>query len=201
MITVIDYGLSNLASIENALEKLTIPYKVSSDPGIIKKADGLILPGVGAAMQGMKNLRQKGLDKTIREEVEKGKPILGICLGMQLLLSNSEEGNVTCLNIIKGRVKKFNTTLKIPQIGWNNVSIRNRESLFLKDINDESYFYFVNSYACFPNDKNIITGITNYGGNFCSFFVKDKIVGAQFHPEKSGDAGLQLLKNFWEAIE
>ena len=196
-IVIIDYGLGNLASIANALEKLGISYQISANVETIKTAAGLILPGVGAARQGMKNLKAKGLDKVITEQVKKGKPILGICLGMQLLLSFSEEGNVACLDLIKGNVKKFKTQLKVPQIGWNDVKITNNELVITKDISDNSYFYFVNSYYCEPNDESIVAATTDYGREFCSIFAKGNIFGAQFHPEKSGNAGLQLLKNFY----
>jgi len=193
-ITIIDYGLGNLASVGNALKKLEIPYQISSDPDVLKKATALILPGVGSARQGMKNLKEKRLDTIITEEVENGKPILGICLGMQLLLSTSEEGNVPCLGLIKGKVKKFQTKLKIPQIGWNEIRIRK----YALGIMDKSYMYFVNSYICVPENPSIIAATTDYDGKFCSAFVKNNIVGVQFHPEKSGDTGLQLLKFFWE---
>jgi glutamine amidotransferase len=197
MITIIDYGLGNLASVANALEKLEIPYAISGDPAVIKKAKALILPGVGSARQGMKNLKRKGLDTIIIEKITNGKPILGICLGMQLLFSRSEEGDVECLDVIKGKVKRFNRNLKVPQIGWNNVRIKNFESRILKKINNDNYFYFVNSYICVPDDKTIIAGETNYDGEFCSAFEKENIFGVQFHPEKSNDAGLQILKNFY----
>lgn len=199
MIVVIDYGLGNLASVKNALTKLGIPVAISDKPQDIKKAKALILPGVGAAGEGMKNLKEKGLDKLIIEEVNAGKPILGICLGMQLLLSSSEEGDVNCLDLIKGKVRKFQTTLKIPEIGWNQVEVNNKSDL-LGGITDNGYFYFVNSYYCDPEDKEVIKGITEYDQRFCSVLEKNNIFGVQFHPERSGDSGLQLLKNFWEAI-
>jgi imidazole glycerol-phosphate synthase subunit HisH len=195
-LVIIDYGLGNLASIANALEALAVPYQISSDPSVLKNASGLILPGVGAAGVGMKNLKKKGLDKVIGKEIKKGKPILGICLGMQLLLSFSEEGNVACLDLIEGKVKKFTTRLKIPQIGWNNVRIKNNELRIMEDVKNNSYFYFVNRFYCEPQDENIIAGMTDYDGEFCSVFVKDNIVGMQFHPEKSGSVGFKLLKNF-----
>ena len=198
MIVVIDYGLGNLASVTNALNKLGIKNKISSNPSVIKKAKALILPGVGAAGQGMSNLKNMGLDKVIIEQIKKNKPILGICLGMQLLLSSSEEGNVDCLGLIDGNVRKFHVDLKIPEIGWNQVEIK-KNSRLLKGIKNNSYFYFVNSYYCDPRDKKAAQGITNYGEKFCSVLEKDSIFGVQFHPEKSGNTGLKLLKNFWEA--
>ncbi len=195
MIVIIDYGVGNLASVKNALDKLGIKSEISGDLKAIKKADKLILPGVGAAGQGMKNLKESGLDKIIKEEVKKGKPFLGICLGMQLLFETSEEDEVACLGIFKGAVKKFKKMKKIPQIGWNQVR-RQQKNSFLKDVKDESYFYFVNSFYCLPKDKEIIAGLTKYGETFCSIVAKDNIIGVQFHPERSGVVGFQLLKNF-----
>lgn len=220
MITIIDYGLGNLASVGNALFNLKIPYKISCNIKDIKNAKILILPGVGAAGQGMKNLKDKKLDKLIIEKANTGTPILGICLGMQLMLTESEEGNVKCLGLIEGKVRKFKSKLKVPQIGWNQVRIKNQESSiknygkeisgppgtpFIKggrgdlfcDIPNNSYFYFVNSFYCDPEDKNVVAGVTDYDGDFCSMFIKGNIYGVQFHPEKSGEIGLQLLKNFY----
>lgn len=198
MITIVDYGLGNLASVANALKKLEIPYRISGDIEGLKNAKALILPGVGAAGQGMKNVKVKGLDTAIIKQAKKGTSILGICLGMQLLLSTSEEGNVNCLGLVDGIVKKLNANLKIPQIGWNQVESRNNSTL-LKGI-DNGYFYFANSYFCKPVSGSIIKGLTEYDLDFCSVMEKDNLYGVQFHPEKSGDIGLQLLKNFWESI-
>lgn len=199
MIVIIDYGLGNLASITNALNKLGIKNRISGNPSVIKKAKALILPGVGAAGEGMRNLKKQGLDKIILQEIEKGKPFLGICLGMQLLFEKSEEGKIKCLGVFKGVVKKFKKERKIPQIGWNNVLFTGRQKLF-RGIPDKSFFYFVNSFYCQPQDKSIITGTTEYGEKFASIIIKDNVVGMQFHPEKSADSGLQLLKNFKETM-
>ena len=196
MIVVIDYGLGNLASVTNALNTLGVKNKISSDPLVIQKAKGLILPGVGAAKQGMENLKKNGLEKVLIDEIKKGKPFLGICLGMQLLFEKSEEGNAKCLRIFGGTVKKFRKMRKVPQIGWNDVRIMNQESRIMKNIKNKSYFYFVNSYYCDPTDKKIIAGTTTYGETFVSVVEKDNIVGVQFHPEKSGKVGFQLIKNF-----
>lgn len=191
---IIDYGLGNLASVKNALDKLGIKNKISSNPSVLKKAKALILPGVGAAGQGMKNLKSMGLDKVIIEEIEKGKPFLGICLGVQLLFEKSEEDNVNCLGILKGQVKKFKKMRKVPQIGWNQVEIKQKSNLF-SGISNNSYFYFVNSFYCAPGEK-ITTGLTNYGETFASVVEKKNIIGVQFHPEKSGKIGFKLLRNF-----
>ncbi|OGG20130.1 imidazole glycerol phosphate synthase, glutamine amidotransferase subunit [Candidatus Gottesmanbacteria bacterium RIFCSPHIGHO2_02_FULL_40_13] len=199
MIAVIDYGIGNLASITNALNRLNIPAVISRSISTIEKADCLILPGVGAAGEGMRNLQKSGLDKVIKKEIIKGKKFLGICLGMQLLFERSEEGNVECLGLLKGRVKKFKRERKVPQIGWNQVRIKNAElgiknKLFNK-ISDKSYFYFVNSFYCTPEDKSLIVGETEYGEKFASVIIKNNIIATQFHPEKSGILGIKLLNN------
>lgn len=197
-ITIIDYGLGNLASVANALEKIEIPYEISSDPVVIKNAEALILPGDGAAGQAMKNLKKNDLDVAIQQALKKGTPFLGICIGMQILLSSSEENDTKCLNIISGKVKKIQTDQKIPQIGWNEISITNYKSRIMKNVKNNTYFYFINSFVCVPEEKNVIAGVTEYGETFCSVFEKENVFGVQFHPEKSGEAGLTMLKNFWE---
>lgn len=198
MIVIIDYGLGNLGSVKNALDKLGIDSMVSKSVDEIKKADGLILPGVGSASEGMKNLQKSGLDKVIRVQIEKKKPFLGICLGMQLLFSSSEEGNTRCLNVIAGNIKKFRTEQKVPQIGWNQVS--QKPSKLFSGIKTDSYFYFVHSYYCQPKEKQVEIGITDYGIPFCSAFGKQNVFGVQFHPEKSGENGLKLLNNFKDIV-
>ncbi len=195
MITIIDYGLGNLGSVKNALDKLGVTSLISKSAFDLKRASGLILPGVGSAGEGMKNIESRKLDLLIKEQAKKGKPILGICLGMQLFMSRSEEGNCDCLAVIKGNVQKFKTKLKVPQIGWNAVDVKNDTKLF-KGIPRNSYFYFVHSYYCSPAAKKSIVGETDYGTVFCSAIRKDNIYGVQFHPEKSGENGLRLLKNF-----
>jgi len=199
MIAIIDYGLGNLGSVKNALDTLDIDSFISKSPVEIKRASGLILPGVGAAGEGMKNLKAGKLDRAIKDFSESNKPILGICLGMQLLMSQSEEGNVECLDIIKGNVKKFKTSLKVPQIGWNTVKTIG-DCRLLSEIRSESYFYFVHSYFCSPVNDKTIKGSTQYGDLFCSVLQDANIYGVQFHPEKSGESGLLLLKNFSEII-
>lgn len=199
MINIIDYGLGNLGSVKNALDKIGVDSQISKSVSAIKNADGLILPGVGAAGEGMKNLKERGLDMVIKREVFNGKPILGICLGMQLLMSRSEEGNVDCLDIIDGIVKKFTVSLKVPQIGWNTVKNGKDSQLFV-DIPENSYFYFVHSYYCSPTDKKSVIGNTQYGKPFCSVFQRNNVFGVQFHPEKSGENGLKMLKNFTNIV-
>lgn len=203
MIVIIDYGLGNLGSVKNTLNKLGVDSMISKSIDDIKKADALILPGVGSAKQGMKNLKKRGLDKILINEIKKGKPFLGICLGMQLLFSTSEEGNVKCLNVVDGKVKMFSSKLKVPQIGWNEVRIKSLElrvkNLF-KNVLDKSSFYFVNSFYCLPDDKSVIVGETEYEINYCSVLLKNNITATQFHPEKSGQIGQQFIKNWIKLI-
>ena len=196
MIAIIDYGINNLDSVKNAFDRLEVDSIVTSDFNIISRANALILPGVGTAIEGMRNLKKLRIDKLLTSEVRNGKPLLGICLGMQLLMDWSEEGNVDCLGLIDGTVEKFTNKLKVPQIGWNNVKISNFELPITNQIAQNSYFYFVHSYYCIPTDANISLGITSYGLDYCSIFAKNNIVCVQFHPEKSGKVGFQLLRNF-----
>ncbi|MBI3366458.1 imidazole glycerol phosphate synthase subunit HisH [Candidatus Roizmanbacteria bacterium] len=195
MIVIIDYGVGNLGSVKNTLDRLSIESVISDDSKIIKKSDALILPGVGSANQGMKNLIKRKLDSVILREIQKGKPFLGICLGMQLLFSFSEEGNTSCLNIIKGKVRKFSSEYKIPQIGWNTIQSTNKNRFFGK-IPNNSQFYFVNSYYCIPEDRSLTIATAEYGVNFCSILNMKNIVATQFHPEKSGEVGQQFIINW-----
>lgn len=200
MIVIIDYGLGNLGSVKNTLDKLGVDSMISKSIDDIKKADAIILPGVGSAKQGMENLKAINLDKVLIMEINRGKPFLGICLGMQLLFSESEEGNTKCLNVILGKVKQFNNkNLKVPQIGWNTVEQKTENKLF-KNIPKNSSFYFVNSYYCLPYDKSVIVGETEYGINYCSVLMKNNIIATQFHPEKSGQVGRQFIKNWIKII-
>lgn len=197
MITIIDYGLGNIGSVANTLARLDQSYQISSDAAVISSADALILPGVGAAGAGMKNLQERGLIAVIQQYK---KPLLGICLGMQLLFENSEEGNTSCLGILKGSVKKFQTKIKVPQIGWNEVKFVNQKNALFQQIPNNSYFYFVNSYYCQPVDTSVIAATSEYGERFTSIVATKNIIATQFHPEKSGDVGMQLLRNFWEEV-
>lgn len=195
MIVIIDYEIGNVLSVKNALDRIGVRNIISRSDDDIKNAAGLILPGVGSAGAGMNNIKRFGIDRVVREEVAKGKPILGICLGMQLLMTQSEEGNVSCLNYIAGNVVRFKTKEKVPQIGWNTVFPKSGSILF-EDVPQDSYFYFVHSYYSIPTDKDVVYGQTKYGNNFCSVIEKENIFGVQFHPEKSGQIGEKLLKNF-----
>ena len=202
MIAVIDYNMGNLQSVQNAFLKIGKKIDIVKDSDKLKKYDKIILPGVGAFGDAMIHLKKTNMDQAIKEASNSGKFILGICLGMQLLLSKSEEfGNHKGLDLIKGEVKKFDKTkfdtpLKVPHMGWNEIFIQKDTPLF-KDLADEFYLYFVHSYHV-ECEKQYITGITKYGYDFVSAINKDNIFGLQPHPEKSHDTGLKILKNFTE---
>jgi len=200
VIVIIDYGMGNLGSIHNMLRKVNAEAIISADPKEIANADKLILPGVGAFDHAMANLNNLNLTPLLNEKVLIEKiPLLGVCLGMQLLTKRSEEGTMPGLNWIDAETVRFkfenNEKLKIPHMGWNTVEIKRNDSLF-KNMGIEPRFYFVHSYyvKCYDQD-NILT-TTDYGGDFCSSVVKDDIRGVQFHPEKSHKFGMQLLRNF-----
>ena len=199
MIVIVDYGMGNLRSVQKAFERIRVPVKISKNINDILKAEKLVLPGVGHFARGISNLRERKLFEVINEVVLKEKkPILGICLGMQLMTDFSEEGNCHGFGWIKSRTLKFafkSNGLKIPHMGWNNLLINKSRSLF-KGINSENFFYFVHSYYVVCEDENNVSAETNYGNKFVSALQKENIYGCQFHPEKSHDSGLLLLKNF-----
>lgn len=206
MICVIDYGMGNLRSVAKAIESLGAKVKVSSLSSDLFKAKALVLPGVGAFQAGMVNLTKLKLILPLKENIEKGKLFLGLCLGMQLLFTESEEGGrMKGLDLIKGRVVRFCEKVKIPQIGWNQLVLEKEKSQkphnLFKGIKDQSYFYFVHSYYCLPDDKKSILATTDYGVKFASAIAKDNIFGLQFHPEKSADIGLKILDNFLSLVK
>jgi len=198
MITVIDCGAGNIGSIINTLTSLGMDFTVTADPVGIAEASALLLPGVGAAGAGMRNLKARRLDGIIRKRVADGVPTLGICLGMQLLFDRSQEDDASCLGILAGNVVRFNERQKVPQIGWNTVTA-NDENVRARRLFDGvsgRQCYFVNSYYPIPADPNIVAATTDYGMVFASAVATDNIFATQFHPEKSGRAGIQLLLNF-----
>jgi imidazole glycerol-phosphate synthase subunit HisH len=196
LIAVIDYGMGNLRSVTNALEKLGANAVVTSDRKIIKASKAVILPGVGAFGKCIENLNKLGLLGFMRETIEGGKQYLGICLGMQVLFESSEEApGVAGMGVLKGTVPRFTGNIKIPHMGWNNIKIV-KEVEILKGIENSEYFYFVHSYYCSPEDKGIVATTTPYGGEFVSSVQKDNVFACQFHPEKSQRVGLKLLQNF-----
>ena len=200
MMVIVDYGMGNVQSVKNALEFLGYEALISRKEEDIRNAEKLILPGVGAFIDGMKNLEIFNLKEILYDEViNKKKPLLGICLGMQLLAQDSEEGGYyKGLGWIYGNVKQLKIKLKeskIPHVGWNNIKIQ-REDALLKGIPDDSDFYFIHSYHVVPIDKTMITSTCDYGAEFVSTMSKDNIFATQFHPEKSQDKGLKILENF-----
>ena len=204
VIAVIDYGMGNLRSVQKALEVVGAKTRVISKPADLKKCDKLVFPGVGAFGDAMKELKRLGLVKPIKDAIADAKPFLGLCLGLQLLFEKSEEApGVKGLGVLKGEVKRFrfkDKTLKVPHMGWNNIAysverIAYREKI-LRNVPDNSYMYFVHSYYVKPKDKAVILTTTDYGIGFVSGVCKDNIYGFQFHPEKSQDIGLRILKNF-----
>jgi glutamine amidotransferase len=195
-IAVINYGAGNLGSVTNALAKLGFQYNVTSDPKAVAGAEVVIFPGVGAAGDCMQKLNDAGMSKAICDAITSKKPVFAICVGLQVLLSDTEEGGgCTCLNIIPGMVKKLPAGLKIPHMGWNQVKQLKKHWIF-EGIADNANFYFVHSYYAAPEDKSVIAGTTEYGTTFCSMVIKDKLVATQFHPEKSGEIGLKMYSNF-----
>ena len=197
MIGIIDYGAGNLYSVLKTIDRLDYKTKLITNPddhdGTITK---LILPGVGNAKVAMKVLNETGLTSYIKEAVAKGIPLLGICLGMQLLLETSEEGNVECLGLIKGSVPIFKETVeKVPHMGWNQVKDVQSHFLF-QHIPQPADFYFVHSFYASPTEQKDILGVTNYGFDFASVIGNEQVMGVQFHPEKSGKYGIQLLDNY-----
>mgnify|MGYP001559861456 FL=1 len=201
MIAIVDYGMGNLRSVEKGFLKVGIDVVVTNKPEIIKKADGIVLPGVGAFKDCMRELSNLRLTDAIVNAIRNGKPYLGICLGLQVLFSESEEfGKCRGLDIFRGKVVRFqNGNLKIPHMGWNELTIQKQNPL-LNGIKDKTYFYFVHSFYVAPEDSSIIAATTDYGLNFTSMVWEDNIFAVQFHPEKSQAAGLRLLENFGRIV-
>jgi glutamine amidotransferase len=196
MIAIIDYGAGNLRSVAKAVARLGYQAQVTSEPARVLEADIIILPGVGAAGDTMESLQKLGLVEPVKQVIADDRPFLGICLGLQVLLTTTEEsGGYDCLDLIKGTVRLLPPDLKVPQMGWNQVRQEINHPIF-EGIPDGSNFYFVHSYYVDPADRSIVAGTTDYGVDFCSMVLKDNLVATQFHPEKSGGTGLRLLANF-----
>jgi glutamine amidotransferase len=198
MIAVINYGAGNLRSVTNAIVHLGYQPVVTNEATEILKADAVVFPGVGAAGDTMASLKKLGLVEVIKRLVVENRPLLGICIGLQILFTGTEEGGWhECLNIIPGRVKRLPAGLKIPHMGWNQVKQKFSHALF-KDIPDESNFYFVHSYYGEPEDRSVLLAETEYGVSFCSAIARGNLVATQFHPERSGDLGLMIYENFFK---
>lgn len=201
MIGIIDYGMGNLGSVTNACRFLKQDAQIISLPHEADACDSLILPGVGAFGDCMKNLEASGFAEKTLEWVAAGKWLLGICLGLQVLFEGSDESpGVQGLGIFKGRVRKFDLpdTFKVPQIGWNQLRQVNNACPLFDSVADESFFYFVHGFYVVPEDDSITAGVTDYGGEYTAAVFKDRVMATQFHPEKSHDVGLKMLNNFCE---
>ncbi|MFO7996940.1 MAG: imidazole glycerol phosphate synthase subunit HisH [Dehalococcoidia bacterium] len=196
MIAIIDYGAGNLRSVVNAVNKLGYQPKVTSSPHDVLDAQAVILPGVGAAADTMVNLKERGLDKSLSHFISDDRPFLGICIGLQVLFTDTEEGGLhPCLDVISGTVRKLPSGLKIPHIGWNQVEQKLSHPIF-DGIPDEANFYFLHSYYAEPDDTSLVAGETEYGIPICSVLIRGNLVATQFHPEKSGEFGLRFYDNF-----
>lgn len=200
MIAIIDYGVGNLKNVRHVFSILEIPAQITRDPKVIRAADAIVLPGVGAFRDAVQNLEKYDLIDLLKEQAQSGKPFLGICLGMQLLFDKSYEGGEwTGLGLIEGEIVRFKDVPKIPHMGWNTL-IPNTESPIAAKIEPDSYVYFVHSYHAVAKNPEDVVFATEYGTQFPAVVQRGNILGMQFHPEKSAEVGLQLLKNFKEMI-
>lgn len=198
MITIVDYKAGNLTSVKRALDHLGIANQISADPDVVRRAERVIFPGVGAAGAAMGVLKERGLDSALKESFAKGTPILGICIGCQIILTRSEEGNTPCLDILPGACVRFRVddpALKIPHMGWNAVSVLKPHPV-LNHLRPGDEFYFVHSFYPQPADPALIYAASEYGGTFPVAIGRDNLFAVQFHAEKSGPLGLKLLENF-----
>lgn len=197
-VAVVDYGAGNLRSIRRALEASDAGVIVTSEPSVVRQADAVVFPGVGAAGASMERLHQLGLVKTIHDVVADGRPFLGICLGMQLLFEHQEEGDTRGLGILRGRVRSLSSDVKVPQIGWNRARWLRDAASFVAG--EEEDFYFVHSYVIEPDDAEDVVAVTRHGGVFPSVVRHGHVWGTQFHPEKSGPAGLRLVAGWVDVV-
>jgi glutamine amidotransferase len=195
-VAIIDYGVGNLRSVEKAFAANGCAAVVSADENVLRQAERLVLPGVGAFGACMEALAARGFDRLVRERVAAGTPLLGVCVGMQMLFEESEEfGASRGLGFLRGRVRRFPEDLVVPQVGWNQVRQQNSNRLFA-GIKDSAFFYFVHSYYCEPVEREVIAGKTDYGVAYASVIARENLYGVQFHPEKSQADGLRILANF-----
>ena len=221
MIGIVDYNAGNIKSVERALDYIKAPYVVSKNPMDLKDADRIIFPGVGEASYAMEQLKKSGYDIFLKEKVLENLPVIGVCLGSQIVFDWSEEGDTKCLGLIKGKIRHFSSVwkerhpdeteqkeyamlrnhLKVPHIGWNDVSFSNGKCDLLDGIKDHSDFYFVHSYVIQPDNPEIIKGYADYGMMVPAVVQEKNITVFQFHPEKSGENGLRILRNFASGTE
>ena len=194
-VAIIDYQAGNLRSVQKALEKASVTAVITSDLDEIRGASGMVFPGQGANDSSLRHLRARDLVQPIKDFIDSGKPFLGVCLGLQLLLDGSDEGDEPGLGLISGRVRRLPQGAKVPHMGWNQVAFQ-REYPEFEGVPQNTNFYFVHSYYADPIDADVVAGTTSYGIDFCSAVVRDNLVAVQFHPEKSGDVGLQIYRNF-----
>lgn len=194
-IAIIDYGAGNLRSVQKAFEKLGYAADFVSDPALLDSASAVVFPGQGASPSAMAELQRHGMAESVCQWIRDGKPFFGVCLGLQLLMEHSEEGDTPGLGVVPGRAQRFEGNLKIPHMGWNAVEPVHSHPVF-SGVPIGSYFYFVHSYYAAPTDSSWIAGVTNYGTEFASVLAKDNVIATQFHPEKSGELGLKLYDNF-----
>ena len=204
MIGIVDYNAGNITSVERALKSLGIDFVLSKKPEELENCDKLIFPGVGEAAYAMTQLKETGFDEFLKRKCKEGIPLLGICLGSQIIFDWSEEGNTNCLGLIKGKIRYFESIkaglskegFKIPQIGWNNLTVKHGGSPILQGVKEGSDFYFVHSYVICPEDENVIKASAEHGIEVPAVIQSGNIFACQFHPEKSGEEGLKILKNF-----
>ena len=201
MIAIIDYGMGNLRSVQKAFERLGVEATITSDPKVARNASKIVLPGVGAISDAVREMRRTGMDDVTRDAIASGKPFLGICLGFQALFERSEEnGGSTCLGVFKGSVLRFPESREfvVPHMGWNDLSFKKEVPIY-RGLKPTDYVYFVHSYYVAPEDPDLIATTTNYDNiDFCSSIARDNVFATQFHPEKSQGVGLTILKNFSE---
>jgi glutamine amidotransferase len=202
MIAIINYNAGNITSVARALQNIGHDFVITDEAKKLEAASHVIFPGVGAAGEAMAYLREKNLDVWLKNYIKTGKPLLGICLGTQIILDYSEENETDCIGLVAGSTKRFpdkltsgGQALKVPHMGWNSVTFRRSHPVFT-DVSPDAEFYFVHSYYPAPSDESAVLGVTDYGMKFCSVLAKENLVAMQFHPEKSGRPGLQILRNF-----
>ncbi len=195
-VAIVDYDAGNLRSVQKALELYDARAAITSSADVIARADAVVVPGQGACDSSMRNLRERNLIDPIRDRIEGGRPFLGVCLGLQLLLDSSDEGDEPCLGIVGGACRRLPGGFqKIPHMGWNQVAWR-KSHPFFDGVPDGAHFYFVHSYYADPDDRSIVAGTTDYGIEFCSAAAWESVAAVQFHPEKSGKIGLKIYENF-----